>query len=56
MSEGPLPAAAADIDAAWLTDALAERYPGVGVAGVEVAWTAEATNAHALAGVRRYSL
>src|SRR5436190_20057946 len=47
VSEAPLPATAADIDAAWLTTALAERYPCVRVAGVEVAWTAEATNAHA---------
>ena len=47
MTEGPLPATAAEIDAAWLTDALSERYPGVRVAAVEVVGTTEATNAHA---------
>src|SRR3954447_10773503 len=47
MLEGPLPATAADIDPSWLTAVLAERYPGVRVATVDVVGTTEATNAHA---------
>jgi hypothetical protein len=47
MPQGPLPATAADITPEWLTSALADRYPGVRVAAVEVVHTTEATNAHA---------
>src|SRR3954462_13382590 len=47
MLQGPLPPTAADIDPQWLTTALAERYPGVRVATVDVVGTTEATNAHA---------
>jgi aminoglycoside phosphotransferase (APT) family kinase protein len=36
-----------EIDAAWLTDALSERHPGVSVARVEVVESHEATNSHA---------
>ena len=46
MSE--IPARADDIDAAWLTGALASRHPGVRVEAVRVAEAHEATNAHAI--------
>src|SRR5882672_6453395 len=42
-----IPETAAAIDTAWLSGALAERYPGVRVARVEVVERHEATNAHA---------
>ena len=35
-----------DIDVAWLNDALAERHPGVRVAGVEIVRVDELTNTH----------
>src|SRR5580700_7656749 len=35
------------IDPAWLTGALAERYPGVEVASVDIVETHELTNLHA---------
>ncbi|MBW2267799.1 MAG: phosphotransferase [Deltaproteobacteria bacterium] len=41
-----VPANPHEIDAPWLSDALAERYPGVGVADVEIAEQHEATNNH----------
>ena len=47
MSARALPEKPSEIDADWLTDALAERYPGVRVAGVEVLERHEATNSHA---------
>jgi hypothetical protein len=46
-SNGHLPETADQIDQAWLTDALAARYAGVKVAGVEVIERHELTNAHA---------
>ena len=42
-----IPATADEIDAAWLGEALAARYPGARVAAVEVVERHEATNAHA---------
>jgi aminoglycoside phosphotransferase (APT) family kinase protein len=45
--EGRLPALATEIDAPWLTRALAARHPGVRVAGVELIERHEVTNAHA---------
>ncbi|MCB0996428.1 MAG: phosphotransferase [Acidimicrobiales bacterium] len=42
-----LPVTPDDIDAAWLTDALADRHPGVSVASVEVLERHEVTNHHA---------
>ena len=42
-----LPESADEIDAAWLTEALSERHPGVRVARVEVVERHEATNGHA---------
>lgn len=48
----PLPETTDRIDADWLGAALAERYPGVRVAGVEVVERHEATNAHARLRVR----
>jgi hypothetical protein len=48
MSSGRIPRSADEIDAGWLEDALAERHPGVRVAGVEVVEAHEATNSHAL--------
>jgi hypothetical protein len=42
-----LPATPDEIDAAWLCDALAERYPGVTVAEVTVLEVNEVTNTHA---------
>jgi hypothetical protein len=42
-----LPAAPSDVSAAWLTDALAARHPGVHVVDVEVTEAHEATNTHA---------
>jgi aminoglycoside phosphotransferase (APT) family kinase protein len=43
----PLPATADELDAAWLTAALADRYPGARVRSVEVLERHEVTNAHA---------
>jgi hypothetical protein len=42
-----LPETADEIDAAWLTSAMAERHPGVEVADVEVLERHEVTNSHA---------
>jgi hypothetical protein len=42
-----VPATPSDIDAPWLTDALAERHPGARVSGVEVVEVNEVTNTHA---------
>lgn len=47
-----LPVTPEEIDAAWLTAALAGRYPGVRVAAVEVVARREVTNAHADLRVR----
>jgi len=47
LGQDRLPDTPAAIDAAWLTAALAERYPGVRVASVEVVETHELTNLHA---------
>jgi aminoglycoside phosphotransferase (APT) family kinase protein len=47
-----LPTTPDDIDAGWLTEALARRYPGVRVAAVEVVARREVTNAHADLRVR----
>ncbi|HEX7095810.1 MAG TPA: phosphotransferase [Acidimicrobiales bacterium] len=47
MNEAGIPTTPDEIDAAWLTDALAPRYPGVRVANVEVTERHEVTNAHA---------
>jgi len=47
-----LPTSADEIDASWLTAALARRYPGVRVAAVEVVARREVTNAHADLRVR----
>ncbi len=48
----PLPSTPEDIDTAWLTAALAVRYPGVRVADIEVIAHREVTNAHADLRVR----
>lgn len=42
-----VPAAASEIDADWLTDALQPRFPGTRVASVEVTDQRQVTNAHA---------
>jgi hypothetical protein len=42
----PLPASPAEIDAGWLTWAMAARHPGVRVAAVEVTEVHEVTNTH----------
>lgn len=47
-----VPASADAIDPAWLTAALAPRYPGARVADVEVVERHEATNSHARLRVR----
>ncbi|MCR9094782.1 MAG: ecdysteroid 22-kinase family protein [bacterium] len=47
-----VPAHSGEIDAAWLTDALQPRHPGVRVASVDLADSAEVTNSHAWLGVR----
>ena len=47
-----LPVTPDDINAAWLTAALARRYPGVRVAEVEIVARREVTNAHADLRVR----
>ena len=47
-----VPASPEEIDAAWLTEALGERHPGVRVAGVEILERHEVTNAHALLKLR----
>ena len=41
-----LPATPDELDAAWLTEALTERHPGVKVAGVQVRRVDEVTNTH----------
>lgn len=47
-----VPASSAAIDAAWLTEALQTRHPGVTVEHVELADAAEVTNSHAWLTVR----
>ena len=47
MSDDRLPVRPDEIDAAWLTGALAERHPGVQVKDVEVVESHEMTNMHA---------
>lgn len=47
-----VPATSVEIDAAWLTDALQPRHPGVRVAAVDLADRAEVTNSHAWLRVR----
>ncbi|MEM7409365.1 MAG: aminoglycoside phosphotransferase family protein [Myxococcota bacterium] len=47
-----IPDRAADIDAAWLGAALAERHPGVRVGAVEIVEQTDGTNAHARLRVR----
>ena len=47
MSDDPLPVRPDEIDAAWLTGALAERHPGVQVEDVEVVESHEMTNMRA---------
>ena len=47
MNESGIPTTADEIDAAWLTGALAERHPGAKVAAVEVTERHEVTNSHA---------
>ncbi len=42
-----VPASPDQIDAAWLSEALADRHPGVRVESVEIADRAEVTNSHA---------
>ncbi len=42
-----IPGSAAEIDPAWLSDALADRHPGARVAGVELLERHETTNSHA---------
>jgi aminoglycoside phosphotransferase (APT) family kinase protein len=42
----PLPATPEEVDAAWLTQALAPRHPGVQVDAVEVTGVEEVTNTH----------
>lgn len=44
---GAYPRGAEDIDASWLTEALAARHPGVEVTAVEVVERSTLTNAHA---------
>ncbi len=48
----PIPTSADEIDAAWLTHALAERHPGVRVAAVEPIERHEVTNSHARLRIR----
>jgi len=47
VAQDRLPDTPAAIDPAWLTAALAERFPGVEVASVEIVETHELTNLHA---------
>ena len=47
-----VPGHSGEIDAAWLTDALQTRHPGVRVEAVELADSAEVTNSHAWLRVR----
>ena len=42
-----IPKTASDISATWLEEALAERYPGVSVAGLELLEVRHGTNSHA---------
>ncbi len=42
-----IPGTAAELDAAWLEQALGERHPGVRIRSVELVHRAEVTNAHA---------
>ena len=47
MPDDALPVSADDIAAAWLTDALSPRFPGVRVRAIEVLERHEVTNSHA---------
>jgi aminoglycoside phosphotransferase (APT) family kinase protein len=47
VNDSGIPTTADEIDAAWLTEALAERHPGAKVASVEVTERHEVTNSHA---------
>ncbi len=47
-----VPASAAEIDAAWLEQALGDRHPGARVEAVEIVDRAEVTNSHAWLRVR----
>ncbi|MBJ20314.1 MAG: phosphotransferase [bacterium] len=47
-----VPASSEEIDAAWLSEALAERHPGARVEAVKIADRAEVTNSHAWLRVR----
>ena len=47
MTHAAIPHGPDDIDAAWLTAALATRHPGVRVAAVRVRETRQVTNTHA---------
>ena len=47
MPEPVVPADVTEIDADWLSDALAPRFPGVHVASIEVVQQRQVTNAHA---------
>jgi len=47
-----VPASSEQIDAAWLTEALADRHPGAQVESVEILDRAEVTNSHAWLRVR----
>ena len=47
MPEPVVPADVTEIDADWLSDALALRFPGVHVASIEVVQQRQVTNAHA---------
>ena len=49
--ENGYPTTVDDIDADWLTAAMADRHPGVVVESVEVRSRQDMTNSHALIGV-----
>src|SRR5215813_2061846 len=49
---GRIPSGPEDVDAEWLTAALAPQFPGVRVAGVEVAEVRQVTNCHSFLDVR----
>ena len=51
MQDHEYPTTVEDIDAGWLTAALADRHPGVEVVAVEVRSRHDMTNSHAMIGV-----
>ena len=51
MTARPLPATPDEIDADWMTWAMAARHPGVRVATVEVIEVHEVTNTHVRLGL-----